>query len=112
MTFHLLIESIEGVGGVLWFIKKLVSLIANSWTVLLGLLTHLILICWSIKIHLRGSKKEISSMSHAIKPCYYMKQDGRLVDFNNVIGIIRNSWTNEIVSIVVTKNPRRDDKND
>lgn len=41
-----------------------------------------------------------------------MKQDGRLVDFNNVIGIIRNSWTNEIVSIVVTKNPRRDDKND
>lgn len=36
----------------------------------------------------------------------YIQQDGRLVNFNNGIAIIRNNETNEIVSIVVRKNPK------
>lgn len=36
----------------------------------------------------------------------YTQQDGRLVNFNNGIAIIRNNETNEIVSIVVRKNPK------
>lgn len=36
----------------------------------------------------------------------YTQQDGRLVNFNNGIAIIRSSETNEIVSIVVRKKPK------
>ncbi|WP_066895680.1 minor capsid protein [Clostridium nigeriense] len=36
----------------------------------------------------------------------YIQEDGRLVNFNNGIAIIRNNETNEIVSIVVRKNPK------
>lgn len=36
----------------------------------------------------------------------YRQQDGRLVNFNNGVAIIRNNETNEIVSIIVRKNPK------
>lgn len=36
----------------------------------------------------------------------YIQEDGRLVNFNNGIAVIRNENTNEIVSIVVRRNPK------
>ncbi|WP_099335811.1 minor capsid protein [Clostridium cadaveris] len=38
----------------------------------------------------------------------YIQQDGRLVNFNNGVAVIRNGETNEIVSIVVRKNPKKE----
>lgn len=52
------------------------------------------------------TQKDIVDMFNA-KP-NYIQQDGRLVNFNNGIAIIRNSETNEIVSIVVRRNPKED----
>lgn len=38
----------------------------------------------------------------------YIQQDGRLINFQNGIAIIRSEETNEIVSIVVRKNPKKE----
>lgn len=38
----------------------------------------------------------------------YLQEDGRLVNFNNGLAIIRNENTNEIVSIVIRKNPKKE----
>lgn len=38
----------------------------------------------------------------------YIQEDGRLVNFQNGTAIIRNSETNEIISIVIRKNPKKE----
>ncbi len=36
----------------------------------------------------------------------YVQDDGRLVNFQDCIAIVRNPKTNEIVSIIIRKNPK------